>query len=573
MTSGPDLPQLPLPPLHQSLDGYLAAVRPLLDAAQHRRAAAVVAEFATTDGPACQAELRRFDEQEHAAGRSWLSRAWLSSYLTSRDPLPLSTNVGFRIRLESASVGVERAADVLHRIASVHLASLRGEIAAECSPRGAPIDMRQWQVLAGGMRHPHPAEDVVIDGRSGAAAREIGVLWRGRCLMMPISDDAGQPLSRPGLAGALHRIRTHPLTDDDTFTHVSYLGSDTAAAHLGALLEHPRNAQVYDRLVHAVFLVTLTDSEANDEQHQERMAFEPGHAWASKPFSYQISLVDDFVGVHVEHSVVDGATLRSMVSAMQAAPPPDDQPDAPPIALEPLAWSMPDALRDELARNLVSYRRQADAHRARIVQVSAPVPPDLPFSVSHDAVQQLIFLFAQRSTYGCVRSTYEAVDMREYVAGRTECLRPVTMDALALIDALLDGTATPTLLHAALATHKRRVIACKQGQGFDRHLQGLQHVAQRMGLTPALFADASYDALMTDFLSTTSVGDARQIIRITFAPTSVGGIGVNYTVTDGGYEFCLTYDAEQTERIDAFAEALEAGASAIGRLLVRAVGV
>ncbi len=559
------LKHLPVPPLRQTLDGYLDAVRPLSDAGQQVRAKDVVDHFAATDGHDCQAELLRFAHRENLAGRSWLSQAWLSGYLANRAPLPLTSSVGFRIRWDDESTGIARAADVIHRVGAVHLAHLRGEIDDEVNARGDTMDMSQWRVLAGGLRHPRPGEDVVHDGRAGAPSREIAVLWKGRLVMMPISDGAGQPLSRPVLEGALRRLPELPLSADDTFTHPSYLGSALASSYLDALLEHPANAAVYERLVHAVFAVNLTDTPASEEDHQERVTFHLGQAWAYKPFTYQVSLADDHVGVHVEHSTVDGVTLRSMIALVQAVRPTDGE--GPPLRVEPLAWIMPAALRDQLSRDVASYQRRAASYHVRILHVPVAVPPDLPFRVSHDAVQQFSLLYAQLAAYGRVRSTYEAVDMREYQSGRTECLRPVTTEALTLARALLNGSATPEHLYLALAAHKGRVVACKTGQGFDRHLLGLRHMATRLGLAPALFEDESYDRLTTDFLSTTSVGDADQIIRFTFAPTSVGGIGVNYGVTGDMYEFCLTHDAEQSERIDEFVHAIELGLSALERLL------
>ena len=558
---------LPVPPLRQTLDRYLDAVRPLSDAEQQHRAVAVVEEFGATDGPHCQAELMRFAHLEYAAERSWLSEAWLSNYLTNREPLPLSSSVGFRIRWDSASTGVARAAEVVHRVSEMHLAYLRGEIDDEVNARGDTMDMQQWRVLAGGARRPRPERDVILDGSLDPAAREIGVLWKGHLVMVPISDEAGHPLPRSVLARALHEVSHLDLPAGGTFTHPSYLGGDEGSAYLDALLENPDNAAVYDRLVQALFVVNLTDVPASEEEHQERVTFHPGQAWTHKPFTYQVSLADDYVGVHVEHSVVDGVTLKSMIAVMQEMGGPEA--DGPDVRIEPLAWSFPSDLSQQLSRDIAFYEQRADSHRVEILQFPVAVPADMPFRVSHDAIQQFSLLYAQLAAYGRLRSTYEAVDMREYQSGRTECLRPNTADALALAQALLADEATPDHLYAALKAHKDQVVACKSGQGFNRHLLGLRLMADDLGLTPALFDHDSFDRLMTDFLSTTSVGDAAQIVRFTFAPTSVGGIGVNYCATAGMYEFCLTHDADETERIDDFAQALEAGVAAVGRLLVR----
>ncbi|MGO1384655.1 MAG: choline/carnitine O-acyltransferase [Arachnia sp.] len=560
---------LPVPPLRQSLERCLKALRPLLDDSQMQGAQAAVDEFATVDGPQCQSELERFADLENAEGRSWLSQDWLSSYLVSRDPLPLSSNVGFRIHASVEPDGIGRAADTIHRAAAVHLSWLRGEIKDEINPRGNPMDMHQWRVLAGGLRHPQLEMDTFITGRPGADSREIGVLFKGRLHMMPISDASGQPLSRRVLGDAMERLQKASDATDDTFTHLSYLGSDKAAAYLDALLQHPENAAVYDRLLHAVFLVNITDVPASKEEHQERVTFHVGQAWAYKPFTYQVSLVDDFVGVHIEHSSVDGVTLRSMVEVMQGIDPEDVGDHARGVDLEPVDWHMSEDLRTQLARDVETYRREASEFRVRILHVPVGVPPDLLLSVSHDALQQFSLLYAQVVTYGKVRSVYEAVDMREFQAGRTECLRPVTNEALTLVHALIAGTATHEILLAALAAHKEQVIACKTGQGFDRHLLGLALMAKRMGLEPTLHSDEGYLRLTADFLSTTSVGGAEQITRFTFAPTTTDGIGVNYTLTHGPYEFCLSFRGDKVKRIDEFIQGIHKGVDALGVLLKR----
>lgn len=563
-------PHLPVPALHQSLDRYLGALAPLLSQQQHRLVTEAAAEFEVHEGATCQAALRSLADQENADGRSWLSEAWLSEYLVNRAPLTLSSNVGFRIRPSGHARGITRAADAIHRFACVHLGHLRGEIPDEISPRGNPLDMRQWSVLAGGLRHPRPVQDVFRDGSPTAADREIGILWRGRMLMMPISDENGLPCSTSALTATLQQLTALPPVGDDTFTHLSYLGSDKAADHLQILLGHPGNATTYQRLTDAMFVVNLLEEPADAECQQERQTFEPGQAWAYKPFTYQVSLVEDFLGVHTEHSVVDGVTLRSMIASMQEVEPEPTRNDGTPLLLDPLTWVMSDDRRDTIANDIAGYRRRADDHRVQLLTCAVAVPIDSRFTVSHDAIQQFSLLYAQLHAYGRVRSTYEAVDMREFQAGRTECLRPITTGALALVRALLDGVATAEHLHEALAAHKSNVIACKTGQGFSRHLFGLQLMADRLGLDPPLFRDESYRALTTDFLSTTSVGDDRQIMRFTFAPTSVGGIGVNYTVVGDTYEFCLTHDVSRTGGIDDFIDGIRTGVAALAGLLAEA---
>lgn len=555
--------RLPVPPLDQTFERYLRTVRPLLDDAAFRRTTEVATTWFAETGPAAQAALERYADESHDGGTNWLWDPWLDLYYTGRAPLPLTFNVGFQIHWDSAASGIERAADIVHGLAAVHLQFLRGETQPDVSPRGSVLCDLQWPFLAGGIRHPGAVRDEFRPGPAGASHREVVVLWRGQMVALRISDDQGRPLGRPGIAAALRTIVALPPQSEADVTRISYLDSARAAGHLDRLLADAGNRANYDRLTDALFVINLTDEAAEVTDHLRRTLLAPGQAWAGKPVSLQVSLADRFAAVHVEHSTVDGAVIREYVARARRVASIDTGEEPTP---EPLTWTVSPAQATDIARDTAAYNRLAEPHRVRIVTVPAVRQADVGFRLSQDAVQQFAMLYAQLRTYGRLRSTYESVEMREYTAGRTECLRPNTEQAVALAQALLAGAATSAELHAALDAHRAQVKACKAGQAIDRHLFGLSLMARRLGLSTALFDDAGYRTLTTDFLSTTSVGDAEYIVRYVFAPTVPGGIGVNYTPTDGQHEFCLIFDESRVERLDDFVAALVEGSD-----LLRAV--
>ena len=174
---------LPVPPLAQTMARYLEIVRPLLSRAEFSTTAQAVADFEERDGRACQRELIDFSHQQNDAGGSWLSDAWLASYLLSRGPLPLTSNVGFQLAwplspltaatsvaatsqasdiagaTEAGSGGLDWAAGVVQQLAESHLRYLRGDITSDINARGVPLCMQQWRYLAGGVRRPGLASD------------------------------------------------------------------------------------------------------------------------------------------------------------------------------------------------------------------------------------------------------------------------------------------------------------------------------------------------------------------------------------------------------------------------------
>ncbi len=572
---------LPVPPLSQTLHGYLKALDPLQQPHEQQRTREAVAHTLEGVGPACQADLEAFAEAENGQGRSWLSAAWLHGYLAVRTPLPLTSNVGFHIRLpagaaaapDDTSGGSARAAALVYRLASVHLAFLRGHLPAERTSRGEEVCAIQREVLAGGLRHPAADVDEVRPASHDPARREMGVLVDDRFFVVPISDEHGIPLP-PGLLeraidAAVDGARMSDSEPGPGFTAPSYLGSERASACLGRLLRDPANRRVYERLSQALFVVNLITDPAEVQDHLRRIAFLPGQAWAYTSITYQVGLCDDFAGMHLEHSRVDAATLKAVLAQAQKDEwfnEPGCAPDVPTL-IEPLEWSYPDDLAAEVTTEITAYRAAAEHLRLDSVRVPRPVPADLPFRISDDALCQWVMLYAQLATYGQVRSTYEAVDLRNFQAGRTECLRSNTPEAVALVRAVIAGRADRDLLNEAAGAHKEWVKACKTGQGIDRHLTGLALMADRSTRVLPIAQDAGWDTLKTDFLSTTSIGDHDQIAGMAFAPTSPGGIGLNYTALDQHYEFLVISNRTQTSDIEAFTANLQQGRDALATLL------
>ena len=563
---------LPVPELDATLDRFLATARPLLDDATYEETVQATRDFREQQGSEVQAGLEEFARDENAAGNSWLSEDWLSGYLMTRTSLPLTSNVGFQITGDFGAPGLGRAAELVYRAASVHLPQVRGETPQEVDPRGNEISMEQWRCLEGGLRHPAEEVDEVIRPELSAADREIGVIHRGRLFAVPVSDQDGQPLSLRTVAESLRSVvdGAEAATEPELpFGTLSYLGSEKAAPLLEELTENPHNAEIYDRITHMIFMVNVLDTQAEVIEHLEHSAFEVGHAWAYKPLTYEVCLADDWLAVHVEHSTVDGATILAAVARMQEVAIPE-QPAATEIASpEPLAWELSDSLRSTLLDELAAYRRAAALHGVHRVFVPRPHKAELPFRISDDAAQQLIMLYAQLATYNRVRSVYEAVDMREYQAGRTECLRPVTAEAVEFVAALQAGEATLEQFQAALDAHRGWVKACKSAQGIDRHLLGLQYVAERSGVDTSFFANPGLTTMRRDFLSTTSIGGPEQIVRYAFAPTTPEGFGMTYTRLSDGYEFCINYRRDTSEDLEGFARNLTVAAEKLWEFVKR----
>lgn len=575
---------LPVPPLPQTLAIYVETVAVLQTESEQAATRAAVEAFAADAGPHCQRELDGFAREANDAGSSWLWDAWLTGYHTTRPPLPLTSNVGFEIAMPAGAPGLRRAARVVRGFAAAYLAHLRGDAPPEVSPRGELLSMQQWLPVHGGVRDPRPDHDVFLPGSTDPAHREIVVLVCGRAVAVRVSDEAGRPVT----VGCLERTLAQLLRHDDgtadgtaddaaggltalPFAAPSYLDCPTATRVLASMTARPGNAATYERLREALFVVRLVEGSGDSAEHLARAAWSACGTWAFKPITVEVGLADEFVGIHLEHSMLDGATVGAIIGRAQSevrrdSVDPHREPAAAPADRQSLRWELTPPEEEEIRRGLTTYGDDAAHLRVRIVRAPLAALPELPFRFSHDAGCQLVLAFAQLRVYGRLRSTYESVDMSEYQGGRTECLRPNTPAKAACAAAMLAGTAGPEHLAAALEAHRAQVKRCKAGQGIDRHLFGLDLMARKLGLANPLTEDPGYRLLVNDFLSTTSLGNQDTIVRAAFAPTSPGGIGIYYSLVPGGYEWLLSHRAGDTESYDAFVENLRAGATAMQEL-------
>lgn len=569
----PEPKTLPLPSLEQTVAALVSAARAVAPADIVGTTRTAGSAFLQNSGPEIQAELEKFAATEREADRSWFSAEWLRGYLSTRTSLLHSTNVSFQINpgFLPSTPGVGRTAEFIYRAATIHLDQARGATPQETDARGNPTTMDQWECFDGGIRHPQPGLDTIHRADLGDRDREIGVFWSGHLFAVPVTDHDGSLRDVDSLAASINAIirpgKDNPESREQThvdldFAVPSAVGSEALAPILERALEQPHNQHTYRRLTNFLFTVTLTDEVRDDADHLRRSAFEPGHSWAYKPISYEISLADSWLSLNVEHSTMDGATLVTAIRRMHdvTVPPSTSSETTPPP--EEVTWKWPDPDISALKEGASDVSQDFADIATRIVTVPHPPAEQLPFRISADAAQQLILTIAQLLTYGRVRGVYEAVDMREYRAGRTECLRAVTPQAVKSASLLLSGNATRQDLDDVLGAHRAWVKACKRGDGVDRHLLGLRFTAAAIEaegkeLTGTEFlTDPGVAATTYDFLSTTSIGGADYFVRYAFVPSVPEGFGISYTPQPKSFEYCVTWHPSRADQPDAFLHAL-----------------
>ena len=555
-------PRLPVPPLTETTERYLKWVSPLLDETQFAHTQELVTQFNQQDGVSLQADLEQFAAKHNDS--SWLIDAWLESYLACRGPLPLVSNVGFTIEHQQKVDGYAGIARWLAAATAVHVDYLDNGIAAAVTPQGNPVCMRQWQILQGGIREAAAECDRYEFADANAANRHIGIWHNGYYYRLPATNAAGQAYDAEAFQVALEQIGAHTAVNPYPVATPAFLGSEQWADISQQLAQTLANAELLTHMSADLFHLSLhsrsgmsADDDLRDGTFNSESEF-----WPYKPITYRFNLATNYLILHCEHTWPDGGMIKGLVNLIQ------QQLDAPThtateiLPIDRYEWALNSALQQNWPRWQQQYAEQADIMRVRSTETA--LAHAIPKGFSQDALIQFALQYAQLHTYGSIRNTYEAVDVSHFQSGRTECIRPVSSESVALINALASNHANSSQLQAALAEHKNRVKACKTGHGVNRHLLGLKLMADRAEQSPELFADPAYAIITTDFLTTSTLGDGAAIRNFAFAPTSANGLGVNYTILPQSWLLTLSYTALQHADAQRFQVAF---AEAAGKLL------
>lgn len=158
--------------------------------------------------------------------------------------------------------------------------------------------------------------------------------------------------------------------------------------------------------------------------------------------------------------------------------------------------------------------------------------------VSPDAIMQLGFQLAYLKQHGGYVGAYESCSTAAFRHGRTETVRPVTLVSKTFCDAIQSKSTTLSkaelrnLIVKCSHRHGELIKEAAMGQGFDRHLFGLKHIAQEnnMSLDP-IYEHEGFKKINCNILSSstlTSVG----LLAGAFGPVERNGYGIGYNIQE-----------------------------------------
>ncbi|KAF7511151.1 hypothetical protein GJ744_005382 [Endocarpon pusillum] len=499
------LPKLPLPSLESSCKRYLEALKPLQAAEEQKASAAAVQNFLHGEGPILQAQLKEYDNS-HA---NYFEHFCYESFLGDDSPVVLNSNAFCAFHDDphpSRNGQITRAASLV-RSAVAFSQAIREDRLPPDEVRGMPICMNQYWWLFGVARVPGDDGGRI---RLDPDARHIIVMCRGQIYRLGVLEEgSNQIIDIHDLERSLQYIvnDAQNIPAADAFkksvglltTENQKVWSCCRESLVHAGLKNGPNFAIIDS---SLFVLCLDDNspETMPDVCKNMISgtnlVENGvqvgtcmNRWYDK-----LALIvcrNGAAGMNFEHTCTDGSAdirmacdiYEGSISHPEHTTNKNNAPSSD-SRLQKLDWEIPSEIDAALHLAEAKLVNRIERHQLETLDFrdygkgwikSAGFPPDAFFQMALHA--------AYHSAYSRVGNGFEPIQMREYLHGRTDVIRPLTPEAAAFARIFSDEKASPAekieAMHRATDAHVALSKDCAKGLSHHRHLYVLQQLWKR----------------------------------------------------------------------------------------------
>lgn len=570
----PSLPRLPIPELPNTCKRYLRAQRPIVSDNEYNKTEAFVKKFESKEGQELQNMLKDIDSKNKHT--SYISGPWFDMYLRDRTSLPINYNP-FMVFVNDKRPEYNKQ---LIRSTNLLISSLRfmkslnanllepevfhmnpkksdtqlfrtvtGALPSFISWYGAymfkafPLDMSQYSNLFNTTRIPNHEKDILYHDSS---QKHVLVMKGGRFYVFDVIDKDGNIISPEIILGCLKYIceiknppAEHPVGVLTTENRDKWA---TCRQHLESI----GNGDTLKLIDGSIFNLALDDTnEFSNREILTNLTRQFLHSdgvnrWFDKSFSLIVAS-DGVAGINFEHSWGDGvAVLRYFQDIYKdSTEKPFVHPDSkhkgdPETLVRELEFKLDDKAKSMINEAKSEYSKTCSSLGVNVMEFKKLGRSFCKTKdISPDAVMQLAFQVGYDQLAQKQVATYESCSTAAFKHGRTECIRPCTLETTSFCKMLRNPSADTGELRKMMdecsKVHGNLVKEAAMGQGFDRHLFALRRLAEADGKKLDIFMDPAYSLMNHNILSTSTLS-SNTVLMGGFGPVVKNGFGVGYSV-------------------------------------------
>uniref|UniRef100_A0AC35U0F6 Carn_acyltransf domain-containing protein n=2 Tax=Rhabditophanes sp. KR3021 TaxID=114890 RepID=A0AC35U0F6_9BILA len=483
------LPNLPVPPLDQSVYNYLESIKEIVGEEEFENVKKMAIDFLEKDGK----KLQNYCKLTALTSDNYVSLFWVKyCYLFSREPLLINSSVGYLDCCKNVgSNQARRAAHVIYLDGMSMLA----------------IDQQKLKPLGEGMMcMNHYKKNYCVNRTPGETMDEIVefgikkhviIMHKGCIYKVDVFDDYGKVHDIETIYEQLVDILLQDNKLSEGESKIAALTTDRRDSwyrnRKQFMLSNELNRKNLDIIESAISVLYLCDRDdlTLDEESAEKFLYEnlTGNGvnrWVDKSVNYSVTKSGVFGGT-TEHSIADGIEFDHLMEDYLAIdkyhmPYPKEIEDIyqrpekrGKMQVERLKFDVNEDLSKEILRCYDNHQEYAaDVDLACIMWSQFGKGIIKKGKISPDGFVQMAIQLTYFKENNKFVLTYEAASPRFYQNARTETLRTVTSDSCNFVRGMLKEQLSKAekyeLLKTATEKHTANNKQCMVGNGFDRHL-------------------------------------------------------------------------------------------------------
>uniref|UniRef100_A0A672Z5J1 Carnitine O-acetyltransferase b n=1 Tax=Sphaeramia orbicularis TaxID=375764 RepID=A0A672Z5J1_9TELE len=549
-------PPQPVPPLAQTLQGYLRALEPLLPPEEINHTRRMVQEFGRPGGLGSQLQEELVKRAGHT--RNWISDWWVQwAYLESRQPLPVHSNPAislprrdfndWRGQLMFASKLIAAVLDFKAKINT-------GQLPVEFM-RGKPLCMDLYPLLFSSCRIPGPKHDYIANhGRTRRSPTHITVVRNYQFFQLEVYNSDGSRMTESQIHGQLLRIRSQSWkTDKEPMGILTSEHRHTWGEAYNRLLRDKINKESVRAIETGLFSLCLDSPvmRISDEKYASRKAAQvlhgggtfsnSGNRWFDKTLQFVVG-EDGSWGLLYEQATAEGPPIATLLHHIQES---KESPSGPTAMPKKLYFYIDKEIkRDiELAKqNLDILINDLDVNVFNFKKFGKELPKK--HKMSPNSFIQVALQLAYYRVHNELCAACDIASQRMFRGGRTEYIRSPTNQTLKFVMAISNPSVSREeklqLFREAVDAHTALTNQALKGHGIDRHLLGLKLQAIEQGLSiPKVFMDTAY-GVATHWKLRTGQVPANTDSVMCFGPLVPDGYAICYNPQADHVHFSIT---------------------------------
>ncbi|KAL0280460.1 UNVERIFIED_CONTAM: hypothetical protein PYX00_001740 [Menopon gallinae] len=554
------LPRLPLPPVHDTMQRYLRSVRPILNDQEYERMVKLASEFENGIGK----KLQRYLILKSWWATNYVSDWWEEYvYLRGRAPLMVNSNFyGIDAILKYPSKNqAGRAGAIIHALLQFRRIIDRQELEPILVQGLVPLCSWQYERAFNTTRVPGVESDKIVHY---ADSNHIVVFHKGRYYKVII-------YYRNRLLNPCEiELQMQQILDDKS--PAVEAEEKIAALTAGDRVHWAQTRQSYffkgpnrialDTVEKSAFVVCLDDIPYEFDKDEPSKLDQYGRIllhgkgydrWFDKSFTLCVG-TNGRIGFNAEHTWADAPVMghaweyllqfENEVDRYTSDGHAVGEPEFTPPAPTRINWEIKEPLSTAINTAYQQALNLLNDVELRILLFNAYGKGFMKTcKVSPDAYIQMALQLAYYRDSGKFSLTYEASMTRLFREGRTETVRPCTIESSAWVKAMEDPKSSVdervSLLLKACKTHQIGYQNAMCGKGIDRHLFCLYVVSKYLEVDSQFLREVLSEPWRLSTSQTphgqTSKLDLKKYPTVIsagggFGPVADDGYGVSYII-------------------------------------------